>query len=301
MAIVDPTGAEPVPEDRPTHVVTLDAGLVEYRLERRGPAIVVVLHGGHTRAGLPVGEEVFVEAGHTVLAPSRPGYGRTPLSTGTSTSGFADVVGALCAHLGITEVAAVVGTSGGGPTAVTMAARHPGLVRRLILQSAVGSLPWPDRVTRIGAHLLFGARSERVTWGALRLLLRRAPDTALRLLLSGLTTLPVSDVLADLGPEERAAMIELFCRMRSGHGFLNDLRPTPDLTADVGQPTLVIGTRADRGVPFVHAQSLAAGIPRAELVESGAASHLMWFGSDWPTTAGKIRAFLTDNRAGGTH
>ncbi|MFE3853067.1 alpha/beta fold hydrolase [Streptomyces griseorubiginosus] len=300
MAIVDPTGAEPVPEDRPTHVVRLDAGLVEYRLERRGPAIVVVLHGGHTRAGLPVGEEVFVEAGHTVLAPSRPGYGRTPLSTGTSTSGFADVVGALCAHLGITEVAAVVGTSGGGPTAVTMAARHPGLVRRLILQSAVGTLPWPGRPTRIGAHLLFGTRSERVTWGALRLLLRRAPDTALRLLLSGLTTLPVSDVLADLGPEERAAMIELFCRMRSGHGFLNDLRPTPDLTADIGQPTLVIGTRADRGVPFAHARSLASGIPRAELVESGAASHLMWFGSAWPTTAEKIRAFLSDNRTGGT-
>ncbi|MFJ9005387.1 alpha/beta fold hydrolase [Streptomyces canus] len=287
-------------EDRPTHVVRLDAGLVEYRLERRGPVTVVVLHGGHTRAGLPVGEEVFVEAGHTVLAPSRPGYGRTPLSTGTSASGFADVVGALCAHLGITEVAAVVGTSGGGPTAVTMAARHPGLVRRLILQSAVGSFPWPDRPTRIGAHLVFGVRSERVTWGALRLLLRRTPDTALRLLLSGLTTLPVSDVLADLGPEERAAMIELFCRMRSGHGFLNDLRPTPDLTAEVGQPTLVIATRADRGVPFAHAQSLAAGIPRAELVESRAGSHLMWFGSDWPATAEKIRAFLSDNRTGGT-
>ncbi|MFD0504145.1 alpha/beta fold hydrolase [Streptomyces chiangmaiensis] len=99
--------------ERATSVVRLDEGPVEYRLERRGPATVVVLHGGHTRAGLAVGEEMFAEAGYTVLAPSRPGYGRTPLSTGTA-SGFADVVPALCAHLGITEIAAVVGTSGVG-------------------------------------------------------------------------------------------------------------------------------------------------------------------------------------------
>jgi pimeloyl-ACP methyl ester carboxylesterase len=59
-----------------------------------------------------------------VLAPSRPGYGRTPVSTGTSVTGFADVTRTLCAHLGITRLAAVVGTSGGGPTAVAMAA-HP--------------------------------------------------------------------------------------------------------------------------------------------------------------------------------
>ncbi|CAL9306725.1 MULTISPECIES: alpha/beta fold hydrolase [Streptomyces] len=64
--------------------------------------------------------EVFAESGCTVLAPSRPGYGRTPLSTGTSVSGFADVPRALREHLGIGNVAAVVGISGGGPTAATM-------------------------------------------------------------------------------------------------------------------------------------------------------------------------------------
>ncbi|MED7823384.1 alpha/beta fold hydrolase [Streptomyces chiangmaiensis] len=285
--------------ERATSVVRLDEGPVEYRLERRGPATVVVLHGGHTRAGLAVGEEMFAEAGYTVLAPSRPGYGRTPLSTGTA-SGFADVVPALCAHLGITEIAAVVGTSGGGTTAVTMAARHPDLVRPLILQSAVGWLAWPDRRTRLGAHIAFAARTEGATWGAVRVLLRHAPETGLRLLLQGLTTLPARRVTARLGPEERAAMVELFCRMRSGHGFLNDLRPTPDLTAEVRQPTLVIATRTDGGVPFAHAQSLAAAIPHAELVESRADSHLVWFGADWPEIATRVCAFLADSPSGGT-
>jgi pimeloyl-ACP methyl ester carboxylesterase len=72
------------------------AGQVEYRLDRRGAAVVVVFHGGHVRR-LGVGEEAFAAAGCTLLAPSRPGYGRTPLSTGRSVEDYTDVVQALCA------------------------------------------------------------------------------------------------------------------------------------------------------------------------------------------------------------
>ena len=96
---------------------------VEYRLDRRGEAVVLVFHGGHVRAELAVGEGAFAAADCTLLVPSRPGYGRTPLSTGRSVEGFTDVVRALCAHMGITRIA-VVGISGGGPSAATMAARH---------------------------------------------------------------------------------------------------------------------------------------------------------------------------------
>ena len=279
--------------ERPTTVVELDAGPVEYRLERRSEATVVMLHGGHMRAGLALGEEVFADAGYTVLAPSRPGYGQTPLSTCRSVSGFADVTSALCEHLGIAKVAAVVGVSGGGPSAVTMAARHPDLVDRLILQSAVGWLPWPDRRIRLGAQVVFAAATEYVTWGAIHALVRVAPDTGLRLLLRDLTTQPVRDVVAALPAEDRATLVALFSRMRSGRGFVNDLRPTRDATADVRQPTLVIATRKDGMVPFTHAQSLATTIRNAELVESKADSHFIWFGPDWPTIAETINVFLT--------
>jgi len=279
--------------ERPTTVTRLDAGPVEYRLERRGDHTVVVLHGGHVRAGLALGEDVFADAGYTVLAPSRPGYGRTPLTTGTSVRGFADVTRALCKHLGITKVAAVVGMSGGGPTAVTMAARHADLVDRLILQSAVGPLPWPDRRTRLGAHAIFAAATERAAWSAVRALIRLAPDAGLRMLLRDLSTLPARDVVAALPGEHRATLLALFTRMRSGRGFLNDLNPTPDSTGDVGQPTLVIATRNDGGVPFTHAQALTAAIQHAQLVESQADSHFIWLGPDWPTITETIRVFLT--------
>jgi pimeloyl-ACP methyl ester carboxylesterase len=191
---------------RPTAVARLAHGQVEYRLEQRGDAVVLVFHGGHVRAGLALGENVFAAAGCTVLAPSRPGYGRTPLSTGRSVQAYSDVVRALCAHLGINRVAAVVGVSGGGPTAATMAARHADLVERLILISAVGWLPYPDPWTRLGSHLAFNVVTEHLTWAGMHALARLAPDVCLRLMLKSLSTRPASEVVAALRPEGQAAV-----------------------------------------------------------------------------------------------
>ncbi|HEV7710946.1 MAG TPA: alpha/beta hydrolase [Asanoa sp.] len=272
---------------RPTTVAHLAAGQIEYRLDPGGAGVVLIFHGGHVRAGLALGEDAF---DRTVLAPSRPGYGRTPLSG--SVWNYCDLVSALCVHLGIDRVAAVVGISGGGPTAATMAARHPLLVERLILVSAVGWLPYPDRLTRLGAHVGFNAATERLTWAGVRALMRLAPDTGLRLMLRSLSTLPVGSVVAALGDDERATLLDLFAHMRSGGGFRNDLRPTPDVTAQIEQPTLVIATRTDRGVPFAHAESLASTIRHATLVESHAHTHLVWLSPDWPRVAARIQAFL---------
>lgn len=278
---------------QPTAVACLPAGQVEYRLDRRGDTVVILCHGGYVRAGLALGEEVFAAAGHTVLVPSRPGYGRTPLSTGTSVEGFADVIRELCARLGIARVAAAVGISGGGPTAATLAARHTDLIERLILISAVGWLPYPGRWTRLGTYLAFNVRTERLTWALVHTLARRAPDVCLRLMLRSLSTVPVDEVVAALHARDRDFLITLFTQMRSGGGFLNDLRSTPDVTARIGQPTLVIASRTDGGVAFTHAESLAAAITHAELIESHAHTHFVWLGADWPTIAGRIDTFLS--------
>jgi pimeloyl-ACP methyl ester carboxylesterase len=279
--------------DLTTAMIGLDAGRVEYRLDRRGPACVLLCHGGHVCAGLAVGEELFAELGLTVLVPSRPGYGQTPLGTGRSPAGFADAAAELCGRLGIERLAAVVGTSGGGPTAVTMAARHPHLVQRLLLLGAVGFGPYPDRRTRrLGARVVFNAVTEPVTWAGVRMLLRLAPTAGLRLLLRGTSTVPVRELLAGLSDQHRATLLRLFAGMRSGRGFLNDLRGAADVTAQVTQPVLVIASRQDRGVPFVHAEALAASLPHAELVVSRASSHFIWFDDDYPAIAETIRQFL---------
>jgi pimeloyl-ACP methyl ester carboxylesterase len=281
-------------QDLTTAMVDLDAGPVEYRLERRGPACVLLCHGGHVRAGLALGEELFGELGYTVLVPSRPGYGRTPLGTGRAPAQFVDATAELCQQLGIEQLAAVVGTSAGGPTAVTLAARHPRLVRRLLLLGAVGFGPYPDRRTRrLGSYVVFNAVTEPVTWAGVRLLLRLAPAAGLRLLLRGTSTIPVRELLAGLSDQQRASLLRLFAGMRSGRGFLNDLRGAADVTAQVTQPALIIASRQDGGVSFAHAEVLAASLPHATLVESGASSHFIWFGEDYPVIAETIRQFLT--------
>jgi pimeloyl-ACP methyl ester carboxylesterase len=279
--------------ERATEVTRVGDRTVEYRLERRSGDVVLVLLGGHCRAGLVLGEQVFADAGYRVLAVSRPGYGRTPLSTGPSVAEFTDVIPALCRQLGIDRLAAVVGVSGGGPTAVTLAARHPELVERLVLQSAVGWVPWPDWRIRVGSYVGFNAWTEPVTWSLVRALLRIAPGLGLRLMLRSLSTLPAGPVLASLSEADRAALLAVCRRLRSGSGFLNDLRPTPDVCAEVTQPALVIATRHDGGVPFAHAEALAATIRSAELVESRAGSHFIWFSADWPAIAERITTFLT--------
>ena len=278
--------------ERSTSMAQVRAGLVEYRFERRGDTTILVFHGGHVRAGLPIGENNFAAAGYSILAPSRPGYGRTPLGTGRSPAGFADVTAQLCEQLGIRAVAAVVGISGGGPTALTMAARHPDLVQRLILESAVGFLPWPDRGIRLAARAMLNSFTERITWTVAHRLIRVAPAAGLRFMLRQLSTEPPAKVFAALREDDRARLIALFTQMRSGSGFVNDLRATPDVTRQITQPVLVIATRTDGSVPFAQAESLAATIRGAQLVVSTADSHFIWFAGDYPSIAEKIHAFL---------
>jgi pimeloyl-ACP methyl ester carboxylesterase len=246
------------------------------------------------RAGVALGEEVFADAGYTVLVPSRPGYGRTPITTGTTPAGFADAVAELCTNLEIPKLAAVVGISAGGRTAVTMAARHPTLVARLLLESAVSFERWPNRLMRIGGRMVFNRASEGFTWSFTRALLHAMPEATLLLLLSSLTLKSARELLAALENADRATAIALFSAMRSGAGFINDLVDCPDAAAQIGQPTLVIGSRSDGAVPFSHSEALAATIPRARLLEIRADSHLIWFSTDYPRVAQQIQHFLAE-------
>ena len=129
------------PVERPTTIAELSGGPVGYRFDRRGDDTVLIFHGGHMRASLALGEDVFEELGYSVLVPSRPGYGTTPLHADSSPEGFAATTTYLCAQLGIQRLAAVVAISAGGRTALALAASYPDLVPRLILESAVGFEP----------------------------------------------------------------------------------------------------------------------------------------------------------------
>ncbi|MEV1179474.1 alpha/beta hydrolase, partial [Nonomuraea sp. NPDC049784] len=143
-----------------------------------------------------------------------------------------------------------------------------------------------------GGRAVFHAWVESGTWAIMRSLIRLAPSLGLGLLLRELSALPARQVLAGLSTAVRATLAGLFTLMRSGRGFVADMLPVPDCAAQVDQPALVIATRHDRSVPFAHAESLASTMPNAELVDTQADSHMIWFGPGYPRIAAKILQFL---------
>lgn len=111
-------------------------GPVEYSVVGSGP-VILHFHAGAAGCDQTLALSWDLQAdGFTVLTPSRPGYLRTPLSTGAAPEQAADAVAALLQLLELDRVV-VMGTSGGGPTALQFAIRHPTIAVGLILQSAV--------------------------------------------------------------------------------------------------------------------------------------------------------------------
>ncbi|MDE0894275.1 MAG: alpha/beta hydrolase [Acidimicrobiales bacterium] len=76
------------------------------------------------------------DGGCELIAPSRPGYLRTPLDSGRSPAQQADLYAAMLDALHINKVT-VLGISSGGPSAVHFAARHPNRTDALLLDAAV--------------------------------------------------------------------------------------------------------------------------------------------------------------------
>jgi pimeloyl-ACP methyl ester carboxylesterase len=271
-------------------VITIDSHAIEYRLERRGDATALILHGGHMSARCRFGEETFLEAGYTVLVTSRPGYGRTAVGAGPSAPEFAVRLAGLCRLLGLGNLT-VIGISLGARTAMALAAFYPELVQRVILMCPTSFCPWPDLRGRRLAYAAFAPGVRRATWGTLHYLLRKDPEKYLAGILENLTTLDGEVAVRRLGADVGKVIEFLLC-CQSGRGFLIDLRAPTDISSDVAQPTLIVATRNDGAVSFDHAEYLAATLPDSTLVEVHTPTHLLWLGEGSDQTAAAIQSFI---------
>ncbi|MCC6189948.1 MAG: alpha/beta hydrolase [Anaerolineales bacterium] len=109
-------------------------GPVEYAVVGEGyPVLVLHGTGGGCEQGLLVGRLLGAEK-LKIIAVTRAGYRRTPLTTGLS---FEEQADAALDALKI-ERAAVISISGGGPSAMQFALRHPDRCLALVLLSAHG-------------------------------------------------------------------------------------------------------------------------------------------------------------------
>jgi pimeloyl-ACP methyl ester carboxylesterase len=121
--------------------VSTASGSIEYAERGRGEAVLSI-HGtlGGWDQGLVAAEYLRVN-GFRIVAPSRPGYLGTPLSTGRI---FAQQGDALAALLDVLEIDRIIvfAVSGGGPAGYELAARHADRVSTLVQVDAV-CIPGP--------------------------------------------------------------------------------------------------------------------------------------------------------------
>ncbi|MCH7720409.1 MAG: alpha/beta hydrolase [Planctomycetes bacterium] len=292
-------------------------GPVEYALEGSGP-IVVILHGGigGWDQGLAITQDLGLESQFTVLAPSRAGYLRTPLSTCRTPEQTADAIVALLDDLGIDKVA-VIGLSGGGPTALALALRLKDRVQALVMLVAITCRhKQPARTTNDAiVRLMFSDSAnlilDFVLWVFMVQMLRILPRYMVKRLFKATETfdkkgirLRVEGVMRHR--EQWTWMAKLFknslpLSVRKV-GLVNDLKQFAALPVypveNITCPTLVVHGRHDGNVPFSHAEFVADNVPNAELFVAETCGHLIWMSDDALPAREKVTSFLRSTLSG---
>lgn len=235
-----------------------------------GDARVLLVHGlgGHTISWEPVAPEMAERLRATVTAVDLPGFGltRVPAGRHATLGTHGRLLRALLEQSG---PAAVMGNSMGGALGVGLAARHPDLVRALVLvdpalpRPAVNPSQWPfmarlapTLVPQLGSRVL-AARGRRL--GPERLVDQTLAwtlcepdrlDPALRRRLIDLATTRQSFPEAPVAYAESARAL-----------FWYLARSMRDDEARVTAPTLIVHGAGDRLVPLAAARALAARRP----------------------------------------
>jgi pimeloyl-ACP methyl ester carboxylesterase len=260
-----------------------------------GP-VVLVCHGVSSNCFSTEGIKPLVEAGYKVLTPSRPGYGRTPITAGKTAAQAAQSFIALLDNMGI-QSCSVVAISGGGPTGIALAAGYPQRVTRFILLEAISQPESRQNEASYKSQMAFYGPMHNITWGMLGLMSRLSPRSMARQTLALFSTHDPNDALSKLTPADIDGISRFYRGKSSRQGALTDATHTVgcEVLEKILQPTLVVHSREDKSVPFSHAEWSLKHIPQAELCESGCTGHFFWMGPNFTRISQKMIEFLGKN------
>lgn len=230
---------------------------------------VVLLHGQPGNAGDwgPVMDRLQGKV--RVIAPDRPGYGRTA----GQAVGFrenARAVAALLDRLGV-ESAVVAGHSWATGVALAAAAEFRERVRALVLAAPVAPGVAPSRVDRALAHPLLGPAAARVGFRVTGWGLAAAP--VLRVARGAVPELTPSQIAASAQEWRRDGVWKSFyVEQRALIAELPALRPSLE---SIETRTLILQGTRDWITPPAHARRLAEVLPDSELVTVDNAGHML--------------------------
>jgi len=249
-----------------SQVVATAVGDVEYAVTGEGTPYLYVhgAPGGYDQGLSDRRTRPDAFAGLRTITLSRPGYLRTPLSSGKTPAEQADLFAALLDEIGVDRVV-VMGLSAGGPPALQFAIRHPERTAGLILMApailAQPDLEYENPTSASGTLLL-----DFVLWAAGRWL--------------GPAFLPGLDYD---DPEQvalaRRWVVTVIPLSQRTEGAINDFDILRTLDVDawplenVTAPTLILHGDADRNAPYEGSAKAAERIPNAELVTFEGVGH----------------------------
>jgi len=249
-------------------------GPVEYQIQGTSNRYVLFLHGtpGSYRTFMA---SSLIDKGFSVISPSRPGYFRTPLSTGQSLKGQADAYAALLNYLDIDSVA-VIGFSGGGPSAIQFAINHPEMCSQLIVIAGVAEKTIPQE-TSVMQGLM---STEFGSWVLMGMLASQFED----------------ENTSHIAKEYVHSIVFPFSE--TSEGQLNDfelfttLPPFP--LGNITSPTLIIHGTDDEIVPFSQAELMKTEIPNATLIAEEGKDHYTIVFFEMDRSLEKAADFITD-------
>lgn len=292
-------------------IIQTSSGPIEYVMKGSGP-IVLCLHGGFGGydQALLIGDNL-IDAGFTVLAPSRPGYLRTPLSVGTTPEQQADAMISLLDALRIEQVQ-VIGFSAGCSVAFQMALRRPDRVTSLTME-CLGAHPEQGPLYNLLIELI--ADDDIADFGSWLLFLATRSDfrgTA-EFILSLDTDLSPSglkqriDYILDHKKQKHFlrnfifSTVPLSPRKAGLINDINNLDPWETVAyinayPSIRVPTMIIESPDDTSGFYPEAVFVSQQISGAQLLSVGGTGHFIWLGERTKQWESALNYFLKKNQ-----
>ena len=253
-------------------------GTVEFTSKGTGFPILFV-HGGHSSCNETLFHKGFDTKKFRLITPSRPGYGKTPLSNLVTAKDTAELFIALLDELNIKSVI-LVGISAGGLAAIELASNFPDRVEKLILISAV-TKKWmsSEDIIYQKAKKLFSPSIEKYSWGLFRFFYSLFPRMMAKTMFKELSIFQPIDINKD----EIAELHSMIRLQRSYDGFKNDLDQNigQNVITEIISPTLILHSSNDNSVNIAHAKNAHSKIKKSTLkIYDNKWGHLLWLGQE---------------------
>ncbi len=292
-----------------SEVAKTSRGEIEYILKGSGP-VILFLHGspgGYDQGTLDM--DMWNDAGFSLLSISRPGYLRTPLSTGETFEEQADAIAALLDTLSISKVV-ILAASGGGPIGLHFALRHPNRLNALILMAAVSNEYTVDQEAMDSTLARLFLSDSIADFGAwlYDVITRRWTSMALKEAFKETVNLESKErdeiVKQIMAIPEQVDWVKRFVRTTCPMtprmiGFNNDLKLLQQVSFTsleaINCPTLVIHGTVDGDVSFSNAEFAASSIPNAKLYSVENIGHVVWLGEHVSEMNSEIVGFLRES------